>query len=312
MSDYIDFSIIIPTRNRHGQLAACLDATACLRYPPSRFEVVIVDDGSRPSVESVVEPRRRRLAITLCTQSGGGPARARNRGAGIARGRFLAFTDDDCRPAPGWLEELAACLESAPNAIVGGRTVNALEDNVFAVASQGLISYLYDYFNRDPAMPWFLAANNIALEAKRFHSAGGFDPAFPTAAAEDRDLCERLRDCGSPMVYASAAVVYHLHPLTLRTFWRQHFGYGRGALRFRRAHSARAGQDIRIEPLRFYAGIQAWPSRQKHVRHPPALSALLLLSQVANAAGFFWEWAFARACAPEPRETTVETIRTAK
>jgi GT2 family glycosyltransferase len=229
------------------------------------------------------------LPIALCTQPGGGPAKARNRGADSARGRFLAFTDDDCRPDPDWIGELASFLERSPGTIVGGRTVNALNDNLFATASQGLIAYLYEYFNANPAKSWFLTSNNMALASERFRSVGGFNPLFPTAAAEDRDLCDRLRACGTPMVYAREAVIYHLHALTFRTFLRQHFGYGCGAFRYRYTHSTRKGEKIRMEPLRFYSGILSWPFRQAGIHHPIAVSTLLLLSQIANASGFFWQ-----------------------
>ena len=294
MSETLDFSIIIPTRDRHDQLAACLDAVAALRYPDARFEVVVVDDGSLTPVEPVIAPWRERLRITLLSQPGAGPALARNCGAAVAQGRFLAFTDDDCRPAPEWLVHFAARLNAAPDSIVGGRTINALEDNVYATASQALVSYLYDYFNRDPRNFWFLASNNLALAAESFRSVRGFDTSYPKAAAEDRDLCDRLRAAGHGMAFVPDAVVRHLHPLSLTTFWSQHFGYGRGARRYWRAHRERSGEGIHVEPLRFYRRMLSWPLRQQHRRHLLKVTALLLLSQVANAAGFFWECTSAR------------------
>ena len=119
----------------------------------------------------------------------------------------------------------------------------------------------------------------------------GFDPAYPRAAAEDRDLCERLRLGGYGMVFASEAVIYHRHPLRLSTFWWQHFGYGRGAWQFRQAHRGRSGRAIWIEPLPFYAGMAFYPFRQGGILRSLSVAALLLLSQVANVAGSVWEWA---------------------
>ena len=245
-------------------------------------------------MESVVAPWRERFQIALLSQPGAGPARARNYGAKIARGRFLAFTDDDCRPAPEWLAQLWATLSLAPEAVAGGRTVNALDRNVFAVASQALIGYLYDYFNREPSKSWFLATNNFALSAGTFRSLGGFDTSFPTAAAEDRDLCSRLRDAGRGMVFAPQAVVFHLHPLNLASFWTQHFEYGRGARRYWRAKLRRSGEGLRVEPLRFYSRMLSWPFRQREIHQPRLVVALLILSQIANAAGYFWEALAAR------------------
>ena len=288
--DTIDFSIIIPTCDRHAQLSACLDAIADLRYPRSKFEVVVVDDGSQSPVEPVVAASREFVQLTLLRQPGGGPALARNRGAAAARGRFLVFTDDDCMPAPDWLDRLALRLDGAPGRIVGGKTVNALPDNVFSTASQSLLTYLYDYYSADPDKLWFLASCNLALDAQGFRSVGGFDPAYPRAAAEDRDLCDRLRAHGYGMTYAPDALVYHRHALTLVDFWRQHYGYGRGARRFRRVHRERSGQGVRMEPPRFYTGLMCCPFRQG-VRRPVTVATLLLVSQLANAAGFFREWA---------------------
>ena len=42
----IEFSIIIPTRNRPAQITACLRSVAALDFPRDRFEVIVVDDGS--------------------------------------------------------------------------------------------------------------------------------------------------------------------------------------------------------------------------------------------------------------------------
>ena len=37
----------------------------------------------------------------------------------------------------------------------------------------------------------FLPSNNLAVSAKRFHEAGGFDAGFPLAGGEDREFCRR-------------------------------------------------------------------------------------------------------------------------
>jgi GT2 family glycosyltransferase len=52
---------------------------------------------------------------------------------------------------------------------------------------------------------------------------------LPYAAGEDREFCDRWLRHGYRMAYVPKATVYHAHELTFCTFWRQHFGYGRGA-----------------------------------------------------------------------------------
>ena len=80
------FSVIVPTYNRHPQLATCLQALANQCHPGSRFEVVVVDDGGLTSPEEVVASFRDRLKVTLLSQPNAGPAAARNVQAGRRAG----------------------------------------------------------------------------------------------------------------------------------------------------------------------------------------------------------------------------------
>ncbi|MGI9173748.1 MAG: glycosyltransferase [Rhodothermales bacterium] len=136
---------------------------ARLDYPRDRFEVIVVDDGGDIPLDATTAPFHSRLTLTLHRQANAGPASARNRGASLAQGPYLAFTDDDCAPAPDWLARLAERFEDAPRAMLGGRTINALPRNPFAEASQVLISYLYAYERQQPGGMGFVASNNIAL-----------------------------------------------------------------------------------------------------------------------------------------------------
>jgi hypothetical protein len=62
----------------------------------------------------------------------------------------LAFTDDDCEPDCQWLDAMASAFTEKPDAAVGGRTVNALQHNPYAITSQMLVDYLYSYYNETP------------------------------------------------------------------------------------------------------------------------------------------------------------------
>jgi GT2 family glycosyltransferase len=285
MTSGLDFSIVIPTRDRAAQLARCLDALARLDYPPDRLEVVVVDDGGRQPLRAVFDSATL-PNLRVVTLTGVGPATSRNAGAAAASAPLLAFTDDDCEPAPDWLRALERRLSGTPGAIVGGRAVNALTRNRYAAASQLLVDYLHGYYNRPPADARFLTSNNLALSAEVFRRIGGFDERFGRAGGEDRELGHRARRLGHRLVYAPEAVVHHFHGLTPRGFWGQHFRYGRGAAQFRRAAGLRG---LRLEPLAFYRDLVAYPRGNGHRGDGLALSGLLAVSQVANAAGFAYE-----------------------
>ena len=283
------FSIVLPSYRRPQALRRCLAALSRLDYPRERFEVLVVDDGSDESPEPIVTEARGTVNARLIQQDHAGPARARNRGAAEATGTFLAFTDDDCEPEPGWLKGFDVVLQGAPHALVGGTTVDLLVNRRCSQASQALIDYIYAYANQNHGGPTFFTSNNIATERAAFLEIGGFDPSFPLAAAEDRDLCDRWRENGWPMLYAPDARIGHAHDLNLGTFVRQHFNYGRGAYRFHRRRATRSDKPLRVEPLAFYTGLLAFPFKRPGQRRRMTVAVLLLASQFANAAGFFLE-----------------------
>lgn len=288
-SSPLTFSIITPTYNRPLRLAGFLESLRRLDYPKDRFEVILVDDGSDVNLEPVTARFRGLLNVVLLRQSHGGVARGRHVGATAAQGGFLAFTDDDCTPSPGWLRNLEKALEFTPNCAAGGYTENALPDNPFATASQSLISYLYERFNADPRQATFFAGNNMALPRDLYVKIGGLDVTWPMCG-EDRDLCARWREHGYPMVYVRDAIVYHAHDLNLHRFWKQHFNYGRGARRFRKARSRRGGEGSCFEGLSFYFGLPLAAFRYAPGGRSLLVFLLLLLSQVSNTAGFVREW----------------------
>jgi len=280
------FSIVIPTYRRPVQLAECLEAVSKLDYPRDRFEVIVVDDGTEALPKTVVDSFLNRLAVRLVTQSHGGPAKARNTGAAQARGRYLAFVDDDCLPATDWLSTLAKRLDAEPVQIIGGQTINVLAANPYATTSQFIQDISYSYYNADPAQARFFATNNMVVPAEQFKAVGRFDDAFWTS--EDRELCNRWRRHGYRMTYAPAAVVYHAHRLTFTAFCRQHFNYGRGALRFHRKRR-RSGETSSVVDFGYYIHALRYLSGPGK---GSSLSLILLCCvwQVVNLGGFLYEW----------------------
>jgi GT2 family glycosyltransferase len=244
-----------------------------------------VDDGSRKPPHGVIKEFHDNFEVMLLTQTHAGPATARNTGAAQAKGAILAFTDDDCEPAAGWLQALAQRFAETPDFAVGGRVLNGLSGNPFSTASQMLIDYLYSYYNSNHRRARFLASNNLALPAERFRTIGGFDTNFPSAAGEDRELCDRWLHHGYGMVYAPEVVVRHSHFLSYQSFCRQHFNYGRAALYFHQVRARRGQTPIKLEPLRFYLNLLGYPFLHLRPSQSILIAMLLLLSQVGNALG---------------------------
>ena len=291
----IHVTVVIPTFERPRQLAACLAALATSTHPPDRFDVVVVDDGGSTDLGPVIDARRSAspdLDVRLERTGRGGPAAARNAGAALARGALLAFTDDDCLPEAVWLDALVRCATGRPHHLIGGLTSNQLTTNPFSAASQNLISYLYDYSERQRANPeWagFFTSNNMAVPSDDFQRVGGFDTSFPLAAGEDREFCDRWLAGGLPTAFAPEARVLHAHRLGPATFWRQHWNYGRGAVHFNRARARRGAAPLRPQPVAFYADLVRYPFRHGSGPRAALQAALLAASQGANALGYFYE-----------------------
>lgn len=280
-------SVVVPTRGRPGALRRCLESLSHQDYPADAFEVVVIDDGSP---EHVVLPAAigGGLDVRLERQPQAGPASARNHGLQLARGEYVAFTDDDCEASPGWLRALVRGLEQHRGAGVGGTVVNELRRNLFAETSQALVSFLCAYYNADPEDARFFTSNNLAFPRAALMDVGGFDAEYQRAAAEDRELCDRWRRQGRRLVASPDAVVRHAHDLTLPAFWRQHFGYGSGAWNYWRHRAEGDSGRVKVESLAFYRRLLAWPVRTRGVSGLP-VSMLLVLAQFANASGFAME-----------------------
>jgi glycosyltransferase involved in cell wall biosynthesis len=283
------FSIVVPTYRRPERLRRCLDAIVLTDYPRDAFEVLVVSDEVSALTEEIVCGYQTAIPVFLVSQSHLGPASARNAGAARAQGEFLIFLDDDSAPAPDWLRQWELYTCRYPDHAAGGRTVNALSGNIYCSASQALLDYILDYFNAgEPGLRPFILSDNLCVPAAAFHALGGFSAAFPLAAAEDRDFCDRWCAAGGVISRAEQPACLHAHELSLIGFWQQHWNYGCGAHRLHQTRDAR-GESTRIEPLGFYVNLLRFPWTRERPGRALLLSVLLCVSQIANAAGFLKE-----------------------
>lgn len=285
-------TVIIPSRDRPAQLTKALRALAHQIPVTGGFEVLVVDDGSEPPLDGPALVAASGLPCRVLRTSNHGPAAARNLAAHHARGRLLAFTDDDCEPDPTWLHRLLLRhgQQSDPR-IIGGRIINRLVTNPFAATSQNLITIGYAHQNRFPERARFFASNNLSVPRRDFLLVGGFDERFRTA--EDRDLCDRWIHSGRTMTFAPECRVHHSHAMGLSGFWRQHFAYGRGACCFHLARRKRYPA-ARVVEWPYYRMLLRSTLPPGGRQSTPSMLFALAVSQWANLLGFLWELAMCR------------------
>ena len=100
----IEVSVVIPTYNKKDFLEITLTALGLQTCPPDKYEVVIVNDGSNDATEVLISSLKVPYQINYTYQENRGRSAARNRGIEKAEGEMLIFIDDDCVPAPTFIE----------------------------------------------------------------------------------------------------------------------------------------------------------------------------------------------------------------
>lgn len=278
-------SVVIAAFSRPEKLRACLKALCAQTLPASQFEVVVCDDGSPVPLEPLVMGFADRLQVRAVRQDNAGPASARNFAAAHASAAHLAFTDDDCLPAPDWLARLAVHIATNSGHLVGGALRNALTGDPFATASQLVGDAVTEYWERHNVPQRLFTTSNMLVPRAAFERLEGFSTSFPSAAGEDYDFCARWHHAGLPSLYAPEAVVLHGHGHTFGSFCRQHFNYGRALLRVRQRVANRSGARVRFGAPSFYANLLTYPLRQGYGAQGIAYAALVLLSQAATLSG---------------------------
>jgi glycosyltransferase involved in cell wall biosynthesis len=283
-------SVVTLTFNRPAALRRCLESLACQTLDHAEFEVVLVDVSDQPA-DWIVDAFRNRLAIRHLQAANKGVAANRNRGARQARGSWLAFLDDDCVAAPGWLEALMRRADSHPDTIIGGVVRNLRPDNTVACAGQVITEAVDACFNPPGEQATFFPGLNFSVPKEAYLALDGNDERFGRLAAEDRDFISRWRASGRRLVKADDAVVTHEHRADLPGFVRQYFNYGRGAWRYHRLARGR-GEITIVDMTRLHRGIWRYagkPLRRLPMRPRVAVTALLLVWELANASGFAWQ-----------------------
>lgn len=209
-------SVIIATHNRQDMLARAAAAVAAqdLEEP---FELILVDDASTDGTEQCMCRLVRESSVPMVylrLETNSGPAIARNAALQVARGRFLAFTDDDCTPSEGWLRAAVASFRSSRIGMVQGRTLPSVPTS----------SYLSRHVETSGVDGTFATANIVyRMEALQ---GQWFDPACTWGQWEDMDLGWRLTEQGWEVVFEPDAVVRHeVLPMTSRQWviWPWHY-----------------------------------------------------------------------------------------
>jgi len=241
----ITVSVIIPAYNASATIGRTLAALKTQDYSGG-FEVIVVDDGSSDQTASIVSSL---AGVRYARQDNAGPASARNHGARLAQGEFLAFTDSDCVPHPDWLSQLMAGFTVVGEGPKLSRTEGPKPSSLGVVAGsygianpESLLAWcvwkeiIWRHVHCMPDFPNAFGSYNFCVKKNVFEAVSGFNSDYLHASGEDNDLSYKMTESGWQIYFQRQAVVDHYHPTSVVRYLREQFRHGFWRLKMYRDH----------------------------------------------------------------------------
>ena len=194
-------SVIVPHYNDLANLERCLTFLAAQTLPKGKFEVIVADNNSRCGIDEVRRVCGDLVRVVPAPVPGAGPAR--NAGVEASRGRYLAFTDQDCRPAPDWLERGLEALSASD--MVGGRVEIEYEDAARLTTVKAFERVFAFNVRRYVEKLGFATTANMFIPREVFDRVGGFRAEGP----DDLEWGQRAAAAGYRWRYSPEVVVAH-------------------------------------------------------------------------------------------------------
>lgn len=247
----IEVSVVLATYNRGKLLLQLLADLEAQDYNHTKFEVVVVDDGSREPVTDVVDAAAYSYALRLMRQPNAGPAAARDRGVHAAKGAIVIITDDDMRLHKNFISQHMATHAAGATVVLGHIASSTHLDQMpiferFHAAQLGrFVSGVAQ--GRIAVRGVHVCTGNISFRRQDYLDLGGFDPALKRS--EDRELGVRLEKSGATLKFCETAVCEHESDHSDLNVWlKRAFNYGVYDRRISAKHP-----DLEIaDPWRFF------------------------------------------------------------
>lgn len=222
----ITATIAICTCNRVDCLQGAV-RSALAQMPPFEYEVLVVDNNSSDGTKELMTNLQREFPeLRYCFEGKPGISHARNTALREARGRIVAFIDDDGIAQPGWLENLEAQFDGSSVSVVGGRIELQYPCDRPEWLTESM-EYLLSKFDAGTAICDVseVIGCNFAVDRERTIEMNGFSPICGYTGetllpGEETEICKRVKQAEGAIIYAPDAVVVHrVHKSRLRQDW---------------------------------------------------------------------------------------------
>lgn len=217
----IQYSFVIPVYNRPQEVEELLASMVAMDFSEP-FEVVIVEDGSSETSESVVEAFKDKLQISYYFKPNSGPGDSRNYGMARAKGNYFIILDSDCLMPKHYLTTVKKFLDNKFHHCFGG--ADAAHESFSPL--QKAINYVMTSFlttggirGKEKGVQRFEPRSfNMGISKEAFEKTGGFGKIHP---GEDPDLSQRIREAGYETIFLPNAFVYHKRRISWKKFYQQ-------------------------------------------------------------------------------------------
>jgi len=243
------FSIIIPVYNRPEEIRELLNSLDLQTY--SKFEVVIIEDGSEETSEDVVQNHQSFFPIIYLSQENKGQGFARNKGMENAKGDFYIILDSDVILPQGYLESVRSAVLGRKLDAFGGpdRAMDEFSDLQKAMDFAMTSFWTTGGIRGKMKSPDKYQARgyNMGVSAEVFKKTGGFlDP----NRGEDIEWSLRIKKLGYKLELVEDAYVFHKRKSDLKGFAKQAYSFGENRVNVSRFHPE-AIQLVHILPSLF-------------------------------------------------------------
>jgi glycosyltransferase involved in cell wall biosynthesis len=215
------YSFIIPVFNRPDEIRELLYSFT-LMLTDVTYEILIIEDGSTQSSESVVDEYKNQLPISYYFKKNSGPGDSRNFGMQKAKGDYFIILDSDCLLPSHYLTTVNQFLSQSNSDCYGG----ADAAHTSFTPLQKAINYVMTSFyttggirgSKSSIQKFEPRSFNMGISKSAFEATGGFSDIHP---GEDPDLSQRLLKAGFKTQFIPNAFVYHKRRISWNKFYMQ-------------------------------------------------------------------------------------------